>query len=180
MLPLSAKTREESAFWSELVARYRAPLYAYFFRRVKNTTEAEDLTQEAFSRLARHPDKPHDSGVQGYIFTIAANLLTDRVRTRTSKKANDHRSLDDGDVKYIFSAQLTEDRNPERVLLAREALKDVMAALGELSERTRDIFIMSRLENMRQREIADIYGISVSAVEKHVMKALAHIGARFL
>lgn len=149
-------------------------------RRVKNPVEAEDLTQEAFARLARHPDKPAGPRAQGYIFTIASNLLTDRVRDRVAKKANDHRSISDTQINSAISAQLVEDRDPERVYIARETLKDVMTALGELNERTRDIFILSRVENMRQRDIADMYGISVSAVEKHVMKALAHIGARFL
>ncbi len=79
-----------------------------------------------------------------------------------------------------FSANLVEDRNPERVLVGRQTVQDVLDALAELGERTRDVFILARLENMQHREIATIYGISVSAVEKMIMKGMAHLGARFL
>jgi len=84
------------------------------------------------------------------------------------------------DEKNAFSANLVEDRDPERVLVGRQTIRDVLDALAELGERTRDIFILARLENVQHREIAAMYGISVSAVEKAMMKAMAHLGARFL
>jgi RNA polymerase sigma-70 factor (ECF subfamily) len=58
------------------------------------------------------------------------------------------------------------------------ALADVVAAIEELSERTRAIFYLYRLENLKIREIAEFYGISGSAVEKHVSKALLHLAQR--
>ena len=71
-------------------------------------------------------------------------------------------------------------RNPERVLVGKQTIQDVLDALAELDERTRDVFVLVRLENVQHREIAAIYGISVSMVEKLMMKAMAHLGARFL
>jgi len=47
-----------------------------------------------------------------------------------------------------------------------------------LPERTRDIFILFRVEKMRQAEIAKRLGVSVSAVEKHVIRAAAHLARR--
>ena len=64
-----------------------------------------------------------------------------------------------------------EDIDPERVLIAREDLTEVLAYLDELGERTKNIFILFRLEGMRQKEIAALYGIGLSTVEKHVMAA---------
>jgi RNA polymerase sigma-70 factor (ECF subfamily) len=72
-----------------------------------------------------------------------------------------------------------EERSPERVLLARESLTKVLACLDELGEKTRDIFILFRLENMKQKDIAALYGIGQSTVEKHVMKAALHLAVRF-
>ncbi len=54
-------------------------------------------------------------------------------------------------------------------------LKRVMDALGALSEKTRHIFILRRLEQMKCEDIASFYGVSVSAVEQHITKALAHL-----
>jgi RNA polymerase sigma factor (sigma-70 family) len=166
--------------WEDVDRRFRAPLMAYFFRRVGDRRDAEDLTQEVFIRLTRHPDKPSEERAEAYVFMIAANLLKDRGRHRISRQAAAHRSLSDIVLNVTTPQNLVEDRDPERVFAARETLQDVIAALGEMSERTREVFILARLENMHQRDIAALYGISVSAVEKHIMRALGVLTARFL
>jgi RNA polymerase sigma-70 factor (ECF subfamily) len=70
---------------------------------------------------------------------------------------------------------VTEGIPLERVVLSEEALHRVDAALLQLNERTRDVFVLNRLEQMKNREIAQMLGISESAVEKHMTKALAHL-----
>lgn len=161
--------------WTDLNQRFREPLLAYFFKRVQNRAEAEDLTQEAFIRLAQHPDRSAGKTLNAYVFTIASNLLKDRARSRTVRNAQKDRSLTD----FENAPHLVEDRTPERVIIAKEALKHFWGALGELNERTREIFVLARLEGMQQRDIAMIYDISVSAVEKHILRAQAHFAARF-
>ena len=164
----------------ELDRSFRGPLVAYFLKRVNSRNEAEDLTQEVFMRLVNHPDRNNGQTIEGYVFTIAANLLRDRAKSVATAHHRRAQSLDLLDEKNAFSANLVEDRDPERVLVGRQTIRDVLDALAELGERTRDIFILARLENVQHREIAAMYGISVSAVEKAMMKAMAHLGARFL
>jgi RNA polymerase sigma factor (sigma-70 family) len=164
----------------ELDRSFRGPLLAYFLKRVKSRNEAEDLTQEVFVRLLNHPDKNNGHTLNGYVFTIAANLLRDRAKSAAAAHDRSVQSLDLLVEKDAFSANLVEARNPERVLVGKQTIQDVLDALAELGERTRDVFILARLENVQHREIAAIYGISVSMVEKLMMKAMAHLGARFL
>ena len=78
-----------------------------------------------------------------------------------------------------FEPRLVEDINPERVLIGRENLSEVLACLDELGERTKNIFILFRLEGMKQKEIAAHYGIGLSTVEKHVMAAAVRLAKRF-
>ena len=163
----------------ELDRSFRGPLVAYFLKRVKSRNEAEDLTQEVFVRLLNHPDKNNGQTIEGYVFTIAANLLRDRAKSVAATVQKQAHSLDVLDEKDAFTANLIEDRNPERVLVGRQTVQDVLEALAELGERTRDVFILARLENLQHREIAAMYGISVSAVEKMMMRAMAHLGAKF-
>jgi RNA polymerase sigma-70 factor (ECF subfamily) len=146
----------------------------YFLKRVNNYADAEDLTQEAFARLVAHPDRGDGTALSSYVFTIAANLLRDRARMRVARLMDAQEPIDNPQP----PANLIEDIHPERVLLGKEALKDVVSALEELGAQTRDIFIMSRLEKIPQREIAALYGVSVSAIEKHMIRATAVIGAR--
>ncbi|MDB5367476.1 MAG: polymerase subunit sigma-24 [Rhodospirillales bacterium] len=164
-----------------LDSQYRGSLMAYFTRRVRDRTEAEDLTQEVFLRVVRQNDSADPDRAGAYIFRIAANLLRDRYRRAETRQVAAHSSLDlNGDQSFApgVPSNLIEDRAPERVLLARESLAEVMRVLDELGERTRDVFILYRLENMRQREIAALFGVSVSAIEKHIIKATAHLTRR--
>ena len=86
--------------------------------------------------------------------------------------------IDDA-VASELEQQLMEDLSPERVLLSKESLHDVLRTLSELGERTRDIFILFRLERMKQKDIATLFGIAQSTVEKHVMRAVLHLAERY-
>ena len=168
---------------TQLVARFRSPLMSFFLRRAHNREDAEDLTQEVFMRILRRDETVPVQNPEIYIFRIAANLLRDRARKATTHRAADHASLDAVDADLADNGKhdpsLIEDRGPERVLLSQEALIEAVRTLGELGDRTRDIFLLFRLENMRHREIAALYGITVSTVEKHIAKAGVHLSRKF-
>ena len=167
----------------QLVARFRRPLLSYFSRRVADPSEVEDLTQEVFLRILRRDGSVPVDNPEIYVFRIAVNLLRDRARRAASHRAAEHASLDDQTGEFsksgLLEPALVEDRQPERVLLSQEALLEVMRVLDKLGPHTREIFILSRLERMRHREIAAIYGMTVSAVEKHVAKAAVLLVRRF-
>jgi RNA polymerase sigma-70 factor (ECF subfamily) len=72
-----------------------------------------------------------------------------------------------------------EDRGPERVLEGYESLQEALAVLNQLPERTRDIFILFQLENMKQKDLASLFGTTQKAVEKQVLKAVTHLARHF-
>lgn len=157
-----------------LDARFRRPLMKFFMRRVRDMREAEDLTQEVFARALGSGELARLQRPDSFLFTVATNLLRDRHRHAVRRSG----APADGTA-VAQPAEPVEDRGPERVLEGYESLKEALAVLEELSERTRDIFILFRLENMKQREIAALYGITQKAVEKHVLKAVTHLTRRF-
>ncbi|MBS0332735.1 MAG: RNA polymerase sigma factor, partial [Proteobacteria bacterium] len=69
------------------------------------------------------------------------------------------------------------DLDTDRILIGRERLQAVTIALLSLPERTRTIFLLHRVDGRKYREIAKQLGISVSAVEKHMVRAAQHLGA---
>lgn len=170
--------KETWEVWDDLDKRFRAPLRAYFARRLGNWVDAEDLTQEVFVRLTRNPDRHNGENIEAYVFKIASTVLKDWGRYRTARQAQAHRALGDATENLETPAVLVEERTPERVLMAKEALQDLDEALAQLSARTREIFLLSRIENVHHRDIANLHGISISAVEKHVLRAIAHLAAR--
>ena len=161
---------------SILDLRFRGPLMSFFLRRVRDRSEAEDLTQDVFSRLLAKLDDGHIEDAEAFVFRVAANLLADRGRRMARRGGAPLQLGDNGAMASgLVVRECVEDRDPERVLLGQDALQRVLTALAELNERTRDIYILFRLENIRQREIASLYGISQSTVEKEVMRATLHL-----
>lgn len=175
---LSGSIPNHSAAKEELDTRFRASLLAYFMRRTGNRQEAEDLTQETFARLIGSSSFEQADEAQAFVFRVASNLLRDRVRAAYRTRRFATLPIDAAGVE-AFEPKLVEDIDPERVLIARQDLTEVLACLDELGERTRNIFILFRLEGMRQKEIAALYGIGLSTVEKHVMAATIKLAKRF-
>lgn len=161
-----------------LDARFRGPLMGYFVTRVGSRDEAEDLTQEVFVRLMGLGSLSEIDRAEAFVFRIASNLLRDRSRKAKRWRWQVKSPLDPHAIDE-FVKELVEDRGPERVLMGRETLAEVLRALDELGDRTRDIFLLFRLEGMKQHEIALLHGIARSTVEKHVMRAVQHLAQRF-
>jgi len=162
-----------SASRDDLARRLHAPLARYFGARARPGMDVEDMVQEVFLRLARRVGDAPVEAVEGYVFAIAASVLTDTYRRAGRRLPAVH-----GDADLTNTLALAEDRSPERVLLGQEELAAVERALRELPERTRFAFVLSRYEELSYQEIARRLGVSVSAVEKHMMRALAHLARR--
>lgn len=160
----------ERGVLTALSVRHRASLKRYFERRVKSRVDAEDLIQEVFLRLARRADFQSIKCIDGYLFEIAASVFHDCLRHRYSRAMDLHEE-------YREQHSL-EEFSPERVLIAEESVEQVTQALRELPERVRMAFVLHRFEGLRQPEIARRLGVSVSAVEKYVMRALAFVKMR--
>ncbi len=159
--------KDPDALREALFARYRSPLMAFFRRRTGDAAEAEDLAHEVLVPVLQHADRKAVDNPDAFIFMTARNLLRDRARRA------DVRERAAPDVQLLNS--VVEGVTPERVIQGKQDLSLAIAALGELGEKTRDIFVLARLERMTYREIAELYGVSVSAVEKHLVKAFAHL-----
>ena len=158
--------------------RFRGPLMSYFVRRVGDRSEAEDLTQEVFARMLTAAARQPIDDREAFIFQIASNLLRDRGRKTVTRAAAQLAEVDDRLVSEL-TREFVEDRGPERVLLAQEEIGAVLNALDELGERTRDVYVLFRLEAMKHRQIAELYGISASTVEKEIARATLHLALRF-
>lgn len=154
-----------------LSREYRPALMAYFLRRVHDHAEAEDLTQEVFVRLTNRKGQTVECG-SAYVFQVASNLLKDRVRRYRTRL--DYRSSL-GEIE----AQNVDPIDPFRIAASRNSIAAMCAALGELSEVTRHVFVLYRLEGMNKQVIAESFGLSVSSIEKHITKATVFLTQRF-
>ena len=153
--------------------RLRGALTRYFARHVSDPAEIDDLIQDVFLRIVKRGGLSGVENFDGYVFATAASVLTDRFRRRKARHADQHLSFDPdlhGGVEL----------GPDSVHAGRQALRRTTVVLMELPERTRDVFVLRRLEGLSYREIGLRLGLSVSSVEKHMVRAvrylLAHAG----
>lgn len=154
---------------ASLHTKYSAALRQFFARRLGNRDEAQDLTHDLLIKVAHRADVEHMENPEGFLFSAAANVLRDR--NRRDRIASRHFGELTSTEKYI------EDISPERVLISKQSLERIMVALEKLDSRARDVFILHRLEGMKYADIARIYGLSVSSIEKDMMRAIAHLAS---
>lgn len=162
---MNARTND-SEFLERLSNTYREAVRRYFLKRVGNIDEAEDLTQELFLRIVRRGQSDDIMDAESFLFQSASNLLRDRQRRRRTS----YRFLNDWGH---FREENIETLSPERVLDGKQSLRAALAALGRLDQRTRNAFLLHRLLGLKYVEIAHVYGVSVSSVEKYMLRASA-------
>ncbi len=162
-----AQSSQRGAALEQLYTKYRKALRQYFLKRVGNAAEADDLTHDLLVRVAQRIEREPIDNPEAFLFTAAANLLRDRGR---------HQQIVN---RYLAEApahaENFEALSPERVLVSKQSLDRLLQALKELDPRARDVFILHRLEGMKYADIARLFGLSVSSIEKDIMRALVHL-----
>ncbi len=154
-----------------LFLAHQRELQSYLAERLRDREVAADLTQETFLRFAEkgtHAAIGHD---RSYLYRTAHNLAVDHAR-RTKRQRTDVTAHDE-------FAEMAEDRpGPEEIVGAQERLDLLRDAVQELPERTRQVFVLHRIEELTYGEVAARLGISESSVQKHLAKALQHVMQR--
>lgn len=153
------------------IAGFIPALKRFFTRQTRDVQIVDDLVQDVMMRMHARSDSTSVENLPGYIFHTASSVLRDQYRKDRVRQIMVTTDFSEFDV-------VDEESSPERVIEDRDELNNVIAALNELSERTRDVFLLRRFEGLAYGEIADRTGLSVSSLEKHVAKAAAHLARR--
>jgi RNA polymerase sigma factor (sigma-70 family) len=135
--------------------------------RMTRRADAEDLLHDAWVGLAERrasADKP-----DALLARAAANRGIDAYRRERRRGES---------IAMEFAAETLADAGPlqDEALIARHRLERLRQGVAQLSPRTRQIFLLHRLEGRKYREIATDLGISQSAVEKHIARAMVQLG----
>jgi RNA polymerase sigma factor (sigma-70 family) len=136
---------------------------AALMRRGRTVHDAEDLMQEAWVRLACYERNQQVEKPDAFLMRAALNLSIDTHRLRQSRGEE-----------VMLEDVLLVDLAPgaEEVMLARERVARLSVCLSRLPDRTREILLANRIDDLSYAEIARQHQIGVSAVERHVAKAL--------
>lgn len=149
-----------------LFLAYRREIQAYLTSKLRDSETAADLTQETFLRYAEQSGATVNND-RSYLYRTARNLAIDHIRER-QRRQTDPTSAED-------MAEIVEERPaPDQEVSDRERLERLRAAMLELPERTRQVFVLNRIEGLTYAEVAERLDISDSSVQKHLSRALHH------
>jgi RNA polymerase sigma-70 factor (ECF subfamily) len=137
----------------------------------RSALDLEDIVQSAFLKLARHSDLRAIADYRAYLFTLACNIAIDIQRN------NFRRGAVHDDLHAIATAAPSLEDSSEKILIDRERLTHIEAALARMPKMRRRIFLLIRIEGMSVRDVADRFAMSEAAIYKHVARALQDCAA---
>lgn len=158
--------------FNEIYSTYYRKCFLFAKSYVHNTEIAEDFASEAMMKLWENFENADDIiNLQAFLLTVVKNLSLNYLR-REQLRYQAHETILNNTQKEIeFRISTLESCDPD-VLFSAEVRSIFEKTLTTLPEKTRKIFLMSRVEDKSNKEIADKFGISVKGVDYHVAKAL--------
>ena len=133
----------------------------FLYYRSGSFRTAEDLVQDVFLKLWENRENIRNDTVKGYLYTIAANLLKNHYRKN--------------EISFQFRSSLAQDHDtesPEFIMELQEFDQHLQKILAAMPEKSRDVFLMNRIDGLTYKDIAERLQLSVKAVEKRMHIAL--------
>lgn len=162
----------DETIFEGLYYKYSDRLYNFAFRFVSDEHTAQDIVHEAYGTLWEKFEGKESDAWQALLFRIVRNRSIDTLRHQSSLRivslTDSFRNVcDEGLYQMDFAVN-----DSDRKTIYDELTANIHSIMGKLPDRCREVFMMSRFQNMKNREIAAALKISEKAVEKHIYKAL--------
>lgn len=162
----------DETIFEGLYYKYSDRLYNFAFRFVSDEHTAQDIVHEAYGTLWEKFEGKESDAWQALLFRIVRNRSIDTLRHQSSLRivslTDSFRNVcDEGLYQMDFAVN-----DSDRKTIYDELTANIHSIMGKLPDRCREVFMMSRFQNMKNKEIAAALKISEKAVEKHIHKAL--------
>lgn len=147
--------------YNQIVDRYKGKIYAFLYRMIGNTQDAQDLAQEVFIKAyCKIGDYRPDYSFSAWLFRIATNHCLDEIRKRKR-------------VPAITSdeTELIHADTPEQLLLIKERNSMLHDQLLSLEEEYRIVLILRHVEHLSYKEIGEMLSLPVTTVQMRLHRA---------
>jgi RNA polymerase sigma-70 factor (ECF subfamily) len=158
----SVANGDEKAF-RQLVDTYWKRVYNNTLALTKDTVKAQEITQDIFLKIWQKRDRLVEvNSFMHFVYVVGRNQVISEMR----KKLSDTVSTD--------SAQdILENRNlPDMELQYKETWQMILEAINTMPARQQEVFKLSRIEGLSNKEIAEKLGLSIAAVKWHIVAGL--------
>jgi len=155
-----------------LVSKYQRKLARLLSRFIRDATEVEDVTQEAFIKAYRAlPTFRGDSAFYTWLYRIGINTAKNylvamgrRAPTTTDFDSDEAENFEDGE-------QLRDLNTPENELMSRQVAETVNQTLEELPEELRTAITLREIEGLSYEDIASIMNCPIGTVRSRIFRA---------
>jgi len=141
----------------------------YIYYRCSDSELASDIAQDLFTKIWEKNKQVNPLKDKALLYKMASDMLVSRMRRKKIE------------INYTNSVIIEKSSDlPDRDINIAQLKTSYINALSEMTENTRITYLMSREEDMKYHEIADILGIGVKAVEKRMSAALEILRKKLL
>ncbi len=175
---------DEDAF-ADVLTRWGKPLINFIYRLIPERTEAEDIAQEVFLKVAAAAGSLEERAkFSTYLYHITYNLCIDRIRHRTARAARasfvslDEAAENDSGQKLTRQVPDLSDLPADILRERQETKQSVEKALAELPENQRAAIMLKVYEDRPYTEIACILGVSIPSVESLLFRARQNLSKK--
>jgi RNA polymerase sigma-70 factor (ECF subfamily) len=148
--------------FSRLFRKYYEPLYFFAGRFVKDRFTAESIVQDIFVKLWEEKEKLNiQTNVKAYLYTSVKNTCLNHIKRES----------------FFSSIENEIEHRDETIKTPREELEEkeihtaIHNAIDKLPEKCRQIFLMSKYDNLSYKEIAEIQNISINTIKTQLKRA---------
>lgn len=135
-------------------------IFNYIYYKFGNEEKANDAVQEAFVKLWENCSKVAPEKAKSFVYKVANNLYLNVIKAEKVR------------LKYADKTLKTTLESPEFLLEESEFKIKLDNALNSLPENQRVTFLLNRIDGKKYKEIAEMQGVSVKAIEKRMHLAL--------
>jgi len=151
----------EEKNYNELFHKHYESVTRYIYYKCGDLQEAEDIVQNVFIKLWRLCDTVTFSKAKSYIYTACNNFFLNVVAHK--KVVLKHQKQTSPSI---------DNESPDFLIEIEEFRVELKNAINKLSEKEREVFLLSRIEKKTYKEIAEITGLTVKAIERRMSLAL--------
>lgn len=151
----------------------RPQLIRFFTSRTGSPAEAEDVVQEIWLHVARADTGPVANPV-AFLHRVGMNIVLDRLRER-QRRAKREQGWSDVVIERRGGEATDDTPSPHEIVDGRQQAKRLAAAIEALPPGAARVFRRHKIDGLSHGEVAAEFGISRSAVEKHIAVALRHL-----
>jgi RNA polymerase sigma factor (sigma-70 family) len=162
---------------TDVVNAYTKRLMGFIRKRVSNEADAEDILQDVFYQFIGNT-KPIEQ-LTSWLFTVTRNKITDKQRKHKPELLEDIHAGGDEESSFDWTELYFEkDNNPETDYLRNLFWETLQAALEELPENQKQVFVLNELEGVPFKTISEQTGESVNTLISRKRYAVLHLRER--